>query len=41
VVSLAPADLRKSGSAFDLPIAVGTLGATEQFRISICLKNTS
>jgi len=30
VVSLAPADLRKSGSAFDLPIAVGTLGASEQ-----------
>ena len=30
VVSLAPADLRKSGSAFDLPIAIGTLGASEQ-----------
>jgi magnesium chelatase family protein len=30
VVSLAPADLRKSGSAFDLPIALGTLGASEQ-----------
>ncbi|MBS1599281.1 MAG: YifB family Mg chelatase-like AAA ATPase [Bacteroidetes bacterium] len=32
VVSLAPADLRKSGSAFDLPIALGTLGATEQIQ---------
>src|SRR5256885_12617826 len=30
VVNLAPADIKKSGSAFDLPIAVGTLGATEQ-----------
>ena len=30
VVNLAPADLRKEGSAFDLPIAVGILGAMEQ-----------
>ena len=30
VVNLAPADIKKSGSAFDLAIAVGTLGATEQ-----------
>ncbi|MDE5636601.1 MAG: YifB family Mg chelatase-like AAA ATPase [Alistipes sp.] len=30
VVNLAPADLRKEGSAFDLPIAVGILAATEQ-----------
>lgn len=30
VVNLAPADIKKSGSAFDLPIAIGTLGATEQ-----------
>ncbi len=30
VVNLAPADIRKSGSAFDLPIAVGVLGASEQ-----------
>ena len=27
-ISLAPADLRKEGSAFDLPMAVGILGAT-------------
>jgi magnesium chelatase family protein len=30
VVNLAPADIKKSGSAFDLPIAIGTLAATEQ-----------
>jgi magnesium chelatase family protein len=30
VVNLAPADIKKSGSALDLPIAVGVLGATEQ-----------
>lgn len=30
VVNLAPADIRKSGSAFDLPIAIGILGASEQ-----------
>ncbi|MBK8493155.1 MAG: YifB family Mg chelatase-like AAA ATPase [Saprospirales bacterium] len=30
VVNLAPADLRKEGSAYDLPIAVGILAATRQ-----------
>lgn len=30
VVNMAPADIKKSGSAFDLPIAIGVLGATEQ-----------
>lgn len=30
VVNLAPADIKKSGTAFDLPIAIGTLGATDQ-----------
>ena len=30
VVNLAPADIKKSGSAFDLPIAMGVLGASEQ-----------
>ena len=30
VVSLAPADIRKTGSAFDLAIATATLAATEQ-----------
>jgi magnesium chelatase family protein len=32
VVNLAPADIKKSGTAFDLPIAIGTLGATDQIR---------
>ncbi len=30
VVNLAPADIKKSGTAFDLPIAIGILAATEQ-----------
>ena len=30
VVNLAPADIKKSGSAFDLPIAIGVLAASEQ-----------
>src|SRR3954466_7556186 len=30
VVNLAPADIRKTGSAFDLPIAVGLIYASEQ-----------
>ncbi len=30
VVNMAPADIRKSGTAFDLPIAVGILSASEQ-----------
>ncbi len=30
VVNLAPADIKKSGSALDLPIALGVLGASEQ-----------
>jgi magnesium chelatase family protein len=31
-VNLAPADIRKEGAAFDLPIAVGILAATHQVR---------
>jgi magnesium chelatase family protein len=31
-VNLAPADIRKEGSAFDLPIALGILSATDQVR---------
>ena len=31
VVNLAPADIKKSGTAFDLPIAIGVLAASEQF----------
>lgn len=30
VVNMAPADIRKAGAAYDLPIAVGMLAATEQ-----------
>ena len=29
-INLAPADMRKEGPAFELPIAIGVLGATEQ-----------
>jgi magnesium chelatase family protein len=32
-VNLAPADVRKDGSAFDLPIAIGILAATEQIAL--------
>ncbi|WP_457833267.1 magnesium chelatase domain-containing protein, partial [Staphylococcus aureus] len=28
VVNLAPADIKKTGSSFDLPIALGVLGAS-------------
>ncbi len=30
IVNLAPADIRKTGSAFDLPIALAIMGASEQ-----------
>jgi len=38
VVNLAPADIRKSGTAFDLPIAIAVLGATEQMENAEALK---
>ena len=34
VVNMAPADIKKSGSAFDLPIAIGVLGASDQLENS-------
>lgn len=34
VVNLAPADIKKSGTAFDLPIALGILGASNQIENS-------
>ncbi len=37
--NLAPADIRKAGSAFDLPIAMGVMGATNQVRVER-LENT-
>lgn len=33
VINLAPADLKKSGSHFDLPIAIGILAASEQVKL--------
>ncbi|MBK8142121.1 MAG: YifB family Mg chelatase-like AAA ATPase [Chitinophagaceae bacterium] len=39
VVNLAPADIKKSGTAFDLPIALGILGASEQIENSESLSN--
>lgn len=39
VVNMAPADIRKSGSAFDLPIAIGILGASEQIENVDLLKD--
>ena len=38
VVNLAPADIKKSGSSFDLPIALGVLGATGQIMGSALLE---
>lgn len=35
VVNLAPADLRKEGSAYDLPIALAILAATKQINGAI------
>jgi magnesium chelatase family protein len=32
LVNLAPADIKKTGAAFDLPIAIGTLAATKQIK---------
>ena len=37
--NLAPADIRKAGSAFDLPIAIGVMAATNQVRLE-SLENT-
>ncbi len=39
VINMAPADIKKSGSAFDLPIAMGILGASEQLENVDQLKN--
>lgn len=39
VVNLAPADIKKTGSAFDLPIAIGILGASEQIADTNLLKD--
>jgi magnesium chelatase family protein len=39
VVNLAPADLRKAGTHFDLPIAVGILAASGQIRLGACSRH--
>ncbi len=39
VVNLAPADIKKSGTPFDLPIALGILGASEQIKNREALAN--
>lgn len=39
VINLAPADIKKSGTAFDLAIALGILGASEQIENSDALAN--
>ena len=39
VVSLAPADIKKSGSAFDLPIAIGILGASGQLPVRAAIND--
>lgn len=36
VVNLAPADLKKAGPAYDLPIAVGILLSSEQIAADVC-----
>lgn len=38
VVNLAPADIRKEGSAYDLAIAIGVLAVSEQIRVVDCEK---
>ena len=35
IINLAPADLKKEGSAYDLPIALGFLAATNQIHSSV------
>jgi len=39
VVNMAPADIKKSGSAFDLPIAIGILAASEQLENAETIAN--
>ncbi len=34
VINMAPADIRKEGSAYDLPLAIAILAASEQIRVS-------
>jgi outer membrane lipoprotein-sorting protein len=36
VINMAPADIRKEGSAYDLPLAIGILAASEQMKTLQC-----
>ena len=36
VINLAPADLHKNGSGYDLPIAIGIIAASDQKRLPLC-----
>ncbi|OJX91677.1 MAG: magnesium chelatase [Paludibacter sp. 47-17] len=36
VINMAPADIRKEGSAYDLPLAIGILAASGQVRAALC-----
>lgn len=38
VINLAPADLRKNGTGYDLPIAIGILAASEQLMLPLASK---
>ena len=40
VINMAPADIRKTGAAFDLPIAIGVLGAANQIDDPEVLKDS-
>jgi magnesium chelatase family protein len=39
VINMAPADIKKSGAAFDLPMAIGVLGASNQLENEDILKD--
>lgn len=36
VINMAPADIRKEGSAYDLPLAIGILAASGQLKSNLC-----
>jgi len=44
MINLTPADLRKEGPSFDLPISVGIMAASEQVRLNcwetICFRRS-
>ena len=40
IINMAPADLRKSGAHYDLPLAIGILLASNQLRSALVLEKT-